>query len=169
MYIVFALQVEELRREPAAAVQNNSFRLANDDEVKNKRRIADTDGSSPSAFSSTGPTKRKKIDCVRDPQHTQHVAFSVSRLPVEGAENEDECVTYGKYIGQKLKSYTTRTKCAVQHAISEVIFKADQGMYEYNNYPPAGHQYSSDPGLSPDVITSNSSPSPSTCDDHPSP
>lgn len=167
MYTVFALQVEERHREPAAAVQNNSFRPADDDDgVKNERRVAETDGCPGSALPSAGPAENKKTDCGRDPQH---VAFSVSRSSVEGTENEDECVTYGKYIGQKLKRYTTRTKCAVQHAISEVIFKADQGLYEYNNCPLAGHQCSSNPELSPDIITSNNSPSPSPCDDTPSP
>lgn len=101
-------------------------------------------------------------------------SFNVPRPSVEEGENEDECVTYGKYVGQKLKRYSTQTKCAVQHAISEVIFKADKGMYEFNNYPstgvtgfdPVNRSYASNTRLSPD-ITYNSSPSPSTCNPSP--
>ncbi|XP_076288702.1 uncharacterized protein LOC143213080 isoform X2 [Lasioglossum baleicum] len=46
---------------------------------------------------------------------------------------QDECRCFGTYIANKTKSYSACTRSAVQHAISEILFKADRGHYDRAN------------------------------------
>lgn len=46
--------------------------------------------------------------------------------------DEDESRSYGTYIGNKLRLYSAKTRSAVIHAIGDIIFRADQGMFEPN-------------------------------------
>ncbi|CAK9820685.1 hypothetical protein ANTPLA_LOCUS10770 [Anthophora plagiata] len=47
--------------------------------------------------------------------------------------NEDECYSYGMFIANKLKYYSAHTRSAVQHAMSNVLFKADMGYYNQSS------------------------------------
>lgn len=46
------------------------------------------------------------------------------------AERDEEIKSFTSFIGTKMKKYSDATKNAVQQAICEVIFKADQNYYE---------------------------------------
>jgi len=61
-------------------------------------------------------------------------AFSILTAAAKPVQ-ENESSAYAKYIEQKLNSYTPRTRDAVQHEFSNIIFKASEGFYEHNNYP----------------------------------
>lgn len=37
---------------------------------------------------------------------------------------------FGDYIASKLRGYSHKTKCFVQHKINNILFEADMGMYE---------------------------------------
>ncbi|CAK9795614.1 hypothetical protein ANTQUA_LOCUS426 [Anthophora quadrimaculata] len=47
--------------------------------------------------------------------------------------NEDECYSYGMFIANKLKFYSAHTRSAVQHAMSNILFKADMGHYNQSS------------------------------------
>lgn len=90
-------------------------------------------------------------------------AFDIlSASAAVAATGDDECRSYGNFIGNKLRQYSSKTRSAVQHAISDVIFKADEGMYEaktvqnqntYHSYPYLPQKFSHS------VFTPLSSPS----------
>lgn len=42
-----------------------------------------------------------------------------------------ECESFGLFVQNKLKNYSSRTRNYVQHLISNILFSADQGEYEY--------------------------------------
>ena len=42
------------------------------------------------------------------------------------------CLSFGSYVANKLKTYRPQARNAVQHAISEILFKADQGLFDPN-------------------------------------
>lgn len=50
------------------------------------------------------------------------------------AERDEEIRSFTSFIGNKMKKYNDATKNAVQQAICEIIFKADQNSYETNCY-----------------------------------
>lgn len=58
-----------------------------------------------------------------------HTASSVVNPPVNA---DEECSAYGKFIEQKLKNFSQRTRDAVQHAFGNIIYEASQGIYEHN-------------------------------------
>lgn len=78
--------------------------------------------------------KKKKSNADMDADLMLDQAFSILTAAAKPIE-ESESSAYSKYIEQKLNSYTPRTRDAVQHEFSNIIFKASQGFYEYNNYP----------------------------------
>lgn len=50
------------------------------------------------------------------------------------SERDEEIKSFATFIGNKMKRYSDETKNAVQQAICEIIFKADQQVFECNNY-----------------------------------
>lgn len=61
------------------------------------------------------------------------------RQPMPGpsqtpAERDEEIKSFTSFIGNKMKKYSDTTKNAVQQAICDVIFKADQNYYEPHCY-----------------------------------
>ena len=80
--------------------------------------------------------KREKIDKVVDTSQGDDVMpVSPQSHPTPGpsqtaAERDEEIKSFTSFIGNKMKKYTDATKNAVQQAICEVIFKADQNYYE---------------------------------------
>ncbi|XP_076766448.1 uncharacterized protein LOC143433171 [Xylocopa sonorina] len=46
-----------------------------------------------------------------------------------GTPNADECYSYGMFVANKLKRYSCHSRSVVQHAISEILYKADLGYY----------------------------------------
>lgn len=42
---------------------------------------------------------------------------------------QDECASFGMFVGNKLRNYSFYTRSAVQHAISDILFNADMGYY----------------------------------------
>lgn len=49
-------------------------------------------------------------------------------------ERDEEIVSFTTFIGNKMKKYSDTTKNAVQQAICDIIFKADQNHYENKCY-----------------------------------
>lgn len=54
----------------------------------------------------------------------------------------DESQIFANYLAVKLRTYSQRTKNALQHQISNLFFYADNGEFEY---PPSTRGYSSQP------------------------
>ncbi|CAH0674109.1 unnamed protein product [Spodoptera exigua] len=75
---------------------------------------------------------QKVLDLVQDDDHPTHPTPGPSQT-IE--ERDDEIKSFLSFIGNKMKRYTDETKNAVQRAICEVIFKADQNFYESNCTP----------------------------------
>lgn len=49
---------------------------------------------------------------------------------MDPSEGDEEIKSFTNFIANKMKKYTETTKNAVQQAICEIIFKADQNKYE---------------------------------------
>lgn len=45
-------------------------------------------------------------------------------------KRRDSSEIFGEHIALKHRKYTDRTKCIVEHLISNILFKADMGEYE---------------------------------------
>jgi hypothetical protein len=54
---------------------------------------------------------------------------------------DDESNYFSKFICSKMTKYSEHTRNAVQRAITDIIFKADQGYYDYNTDYNQHHQY----------------------------
>ncbi|KAG6444990.1 uncharacterized protein LOC115440144 [Manduca sexta] len=50
------------------------------------------------------------------------------------SDRDEEIKSFATFIGNKMKRYSDETKNAVQQAICEIIFKADQQVFESSNY-----------------------------------
>lgn len=80
--------------------------------------------------------KREVIQkLVEDAQEDDVIPVSPQSHPMPGpsqtvAERDEEIKSFASFIGNKMKKYSDATKNAVQQAICEVIFKADQNCYE---------------------------------------
>ncbi|CAB3236019.1 unnamed protein product [Arctia plantaginis] len=69
---------------------------------------------------------------VREPDILQpQTEAGPSQTP---SERDEEIVSFITFIGNKMKKYSDTTKNAVQQAICDIIFKADQNAYESNYY-----------------------------------
>lgn len=82
---------------------------------KHKGYTTDDDG---------GPSQQ-----VHTPVHQQ---LSTTSMP---SHNENEINFFANFIASKMMKYSEATKNAVQQAICEVIFQADQKFYEANEDP----------------------------------
>ncbi|XP_015439173.1 PREDICTED: uncharacterized protein LOC107194117 [Dufourea novaeangliae] len=51
-------------------------------------------------------------------------------VPVAPVTMQDECYSFGMFVTNKLRNYSTHSRCAVQHAISDILFNADMGYYD---------------------------------------
>lgn len=49
-------------------------------------------------------------------------------------ERDEEIKSFTSFIGNKMKKYSETTKNAVQQAICDIIFKADQNNYESGSF-----------------------------------
>ncbi|XP_045778182.1 uncharacterized protein LOC123880952 [Maniola jurtina] len=70
--------------------------------------------------------KKAKVDGSDDIMHS---TFQI--LQDFTSAKSDECTTFGKFITEKLKTYSHNTRACVQHHISNILFSADRGEYEY--------------------------------------
>ncbi|XP_076672884.1 uncharacterized protein LOC143371522 isoform X2 [Andrena cerasifolii] len=75
-----------------------------------------------------------QVDVSPPPPKISRVQTENERLeeilkPVEQI-TEDECHSYGMFVANKMKRYSTSSRSAVQHAISDILFNADMGYYE---------------------------------------
>lgn len=70
--------------------------------------------------------KKTKVDESDDKMHsTFHILQDFTSV------KSDESTTFGKFITEKLKTYSQNTRACVQHHISNILFSADRGEYEY--------------------------------------
>lgn len=95
------------------------------------------DQSLPSAntYSSPVPTKRAKKRHY-DPTHTMmENAFDMMKTATatltKPCQEPDEITAFFNYVSTKVKNYPSETRKGVQHAVFEVLMKADQGFYEW--------------------------------------
>jgi hypothetical protein len=79
-----------------------------------------------------------------------------------------ECESFGLYVTNKLKTYSSHTRNYAQHLISDILFSADQGEYEYGYwggsntmYPNYGYTSTPQTTHSPHIHNSTFTPSPS--------
>lgn len=79
---------------------------------------------------STLPTPRKKGKKDTTDERLDK-AFQLLTAAADESEN-DECKSYGFFVGNKIKNYNSKTRNAVQHAISNILFNADSGFYDQN-------------------------------------
>ncbi|KOB79102.1 Uncharacterized protein OBRU01_01061, partial [Operophtera brumata] len=75
-------------------------------------------------------TKTPKISVRDDSEMEVQFALGTQHRPTTSQHNEDEIKYFSNFIASKMMKYSEATKNAVQQAICEVIFKADQNYYE---------------------------------------
>jgi hypothetical protein len=64
-----------------------------------------------------------------------------------------ECGSFGLYVTNKLKNYSSHTRNYAQHLISNILFSADQGEYEHGYRGESNTMYSNY-GYTPSPSTS---------------
>lgn len=42
----------------------------------------------------------------------------------------DECTSYGQYVENKIRNYSSKTRSIVQHQINNILFEADMGKFD---------------------------------------
>lgn len=91
------------------------------------------DSSLTPEFIHPTPVKKKKKNVDNQEDNMLNKAFDVlSSSAAAAITDDDESRSYGNYIGNKLRQYSAKTRSAVQRAISDIIFRADQGMFKEN-------------------------------------
>lgn len=75
-------------------------------------------------------SKAPKISVRDDNDLKLQSALGQQKHPTTSQHNEDEIKYFSNFIASKMMKYSETTKNAVQQAICEVIFKADQNYYE---------------------------------------
>lgn len=92
---------------------------------------------------------KKKRLCEELPNNpTDSFLSTPQTIPVE-----EECQNFGNFIASKLKNYSSRTRCSIQHAISSILFTADRGQFE--NYHPNTFRFTDDIETVNDGVTPN--------------
>ncbi|KAF2881585.1 hypothetical protein ILUMI_24590 [Ignelater luminosus] len=124
-YPYVKIEIDENKLTADTAIENANDNSQTDTVSSNKRK----DESETSLTDINQPSK-KKTKIEKENKSKETVDISKEAL---NAIN-DECQNFGNYVADKLRNYSTRTRCAVQHAISNIIFKADLGNLE--NYQP---------------------------------
>ncbi|KAF2881584.1 hypothetical protein ILUMI_24589 [Ignelater luminosus] len=124
-YPYVKIEIDENKPTADIAIENANDNSQTDTVSCNKRK----DESETSLTDIYRPSKKKtKIEKESRSKET----FYISKQALTAIN--DECQNFGKYVAVKLRNYSTRTRCAVQHAISNIIFNADLGNLE--NYQP---------------------------------
>lgn len=93
--------------------------------------------------------KQKKEDPRIEEAFTLLKNRSVSRTY---EENRNPYSAYGQHVAQKLMNYSKKTQLSVEHAINNILFKADMGHYEL---PHATISCSSQSEFNPTVLNPN--------------
>lgn len=97
------------------------------------------------------PPKRKKKEennrmvlPSENPDEPKNVAIIRSYEPPNNNSNsaDEEILFFSKFICSKMQKYEKSTKNAVQRAIMNIIFKADEGYTDFSpNYKPKSNSY----------------------------
>lgn len=118
------------------------------------------------------PSKKRKKAVAPSPEEIMASTFNILKKKTEQMESTshklDECEAFGIFLANKLRSYSKKTKIHVQHYISNILFSADRGEYDYvgmntNNYYSQGYsarpisRASPMPQQSPETNASNTS------------
>lgn len=94
------------------------------------------------------PAKKRKKAVVPNPEEIMASTYNILKKKTEQTESTshkiDECEAFGIFLANKLRSYSKTTKIHVQHYISNILFSADRGEYDYvgmntNNYYSQGY------------------------------
>lgn len=77
--------------------------------------------------------KRKMVSKINtDDDKKMEIAFDIlQKTAMKSDFNNDELASYGTFIANKLRKYNEGTKNYVQHLISNILFSADQGEFNY--------------------------------------
>jgi hypothetical protein len=74
---------------------------------------------------------KKKMKKGREECEMLEKAFTIlTSAAAAAASSDDECRSFGNFIANKLRNYSSRTRNIVQHEISSLIFAADQGRFD---------------------------------------
>ncbi|XP_069696033.1 uncharacterized protein [Periplaneta americana] len=79
------------------------------------------------------PAKKTKKN-VHTPEEIMQSAFEISKTSSKRNEimpfTMGECESFGLFVTNKLKNYSSNTRNYAQHLISNILFRADQGEFE---------------------------------------
>lgn len=79
------------------------------------------------------PAKKKKV--AINPDEIMASTYDLLKKKSEQTQpitqRMDECDSFGVFVSNKLRSYSNTTRPYVQHHISNILFSADRGEYEY--------------------------------------
>ncbi|CAH1106763.1 unnamed protein product [Psylliodes chrysocephalus] len=80
-------------------------------------------------FQSPKP-KRNKISTKNSNSRAEEAYRILKETVAFPQEPADPCSVYGAHVGNKLKTYSPRTRVEVEHAINQILYAADRGKYE---------------------------------------
>lgn len=114
----------------------------NEQEETERRPTADNTDNMPSL---TPPVSKKRKRTIEDQRLDK--AFEILTASVSKERQDDECHIFGNLIAKKMEKYSPITRGEVQHAIMDILLRADRGQYDRNLYPvpspihPTNSQY----------------------------
>ncbi|XP_066991392.2 uncharacterized protein [Anabrus simplex] len=113
-------------------------------------------------------TKRNAENAEEMIQSAFEILKTSSKRSEIMASSMGECESFGLYVTNKLKNYSSHTRNYVQHLISNILFSADRGEYEYDYqgrsttmHPNYGRANTAETIRSPRMHNSTTSSSPS--------
>ncbi|XP_077287924.1 uncharacterized protein LOC143912515 isoform X2 [Arctopsyche grandis] len=103
-------------------------------EISKEDDTDDRDLNSPTPGTSKAFKLPKRLKRTKNSISNRRIeeAYNNMQQAVKIQSERDSSSTYGEYIANKHRTYSSRTKIMVEHLITNIIFEADVGRYEPN-------------------------------------
>ena len=127
-----------LQENPVGSIKDDRDIQAEEEEEQGEENDAQISDDPSNLNTSSLPTpKRPKTGRQRDRTSAMmtsalNILKTASSNLNKPATETDEMTSFFNYVSQKSKNYSPATKIGVQHAIFEIIMKADRGFYDWN-------------------------------------
>ncbi|KAF8767281.1 hypothetical protein HNY73_020265 [Argiope bruennichi] len=128
-------RVQEITPSEQVAIHRNETTTRREQATTHRER------ETPSSFSSPRLTKRTKVDGDIS-SSMMKIAFNMlqtAEKKLQTASQPDEIDSFFTYVAAKVQKYTPETQKTIQHAIFDILMKADKGMFDC---PSTSYQHS---------------------------
>ncbi|XP_076257093.1 uncharacterized protein LOC143194295 [Rhynchophorus ferrugineus] len=93
-------------------------------------KTAPPDVTKPSTSKTFKSRKRAKLVKQNLATQRSNEAYNILQETLKRRDQKDNSSTFGEYVANKHRCYSSYTKSIVEHLITNILFEADMGMYE---------------------------------------